>query len=298
MKFNGILTLVVTVLVVVLISTAAIIPIVQAAQEEQTTVVQNTGAYYVASPGIPSTGLEFVINVSGDKVVVNDYEFDLSGYGFLRTPIIVSDSFIVTATAGGTPSVGYLNFESIALNLNTLPISISIASDGTYTVTSGDSSDSGTCTKIVYASDKGTLGYFPNSGSVWIDHDKPYYIVGNMWGNSIVKNVSAFIEMNDGTPTVLALASALEMTLSSVTVSTVEEGELADKYTSPSVVIGYVDNDTPATITMSGGFLAPIDYTTISENDSMIIAMLGIIPVLLLVVPIMIVVRAFGMGRD
>ena len=43
---------------------------------------------------------------------------------------------------------------------------------------------------------------------------------------------------------------------------------------------------------------APIEYKYLSDNDSVIIAMLGIIPVLILLVPIMLVVRSFGVGRD
>ena len=47
-----------------------------------------------------------------------------------------------------------------------------------------------------------------------------------------------------------------------------------------------------------GAFVAPITYHIVTEDNDMTIAMLSIIPVLLLVVPIMIVVRSFGVGRD
>lgn len=288
--------------VIILMVTGAVIPAVENAQDDQRTIVQNTGAYYVSKMDSNITAIDFEIAIDGSNVTVNDYTVNLSSYSFMRVPIVVTDQFFVILNAGGSAAIGYYGYGNDVFSSDTISsISISIGSDGTYTATAGATTDSGTITKLIYAAKNGDMGFFnPSVSPVWIDNNVKAYAVTNSW-RSGYGDMSVLGEFDKSTFTLIS-SGIHTGTMSNVQLSKTiaESTDLAYKLaTSPSFTATLTVSDTDESVTLSNvGVIAPIDYTTISDNDASMISLFGIIPLLLIIVAVLYAVRLMGASRN
>lgn len=298
MKFNGILSLVVTVLIVVLISTAAIVPIVQAAQDDQRTEVQNSNERFRT---IESAD-DFTISKSGSMVTIGTktYDTNVNNYGLW----FISDQFAVVGGGSGQypilqvyDTVNKITFSLVANQILTF-------SGNTITYTYNNTDYSVDFTNGFVVSEAGTKGIwydFSSSGSktIYVDEGKPVeFITKTTTGiffdimydpKTETTNVISAYRADSENANVLVALDPSEYTL---TPAVFTETDLGYSYNSYGTIISYNGTDYRPFSSVD------LTYHILTNDDTMIIAMLGIIPTLLFVVPIMIIVRHFNVGRD
>ncbi len=306
MKFNGILTLVVTVLAVVLISSACIIPVVQSAQEEQYSTDNNANFRFKMIEGTDS----IVISADATGFNINATHYDVSGI----VTIAISPTIQISYYSGGgtynmaiqdaltATAISVSGSNTITLANNAYTVNTSTPTTGTYDAplyvadANGDYANYlGTSASPFFIDNDGVLtGYLQTSITVG---ENTVALRGIFKGTiDELKFVSAFNNTTHEVIPVNALSIAFASNSVPVEIDSVHSqisGRSFDvKYTVEGV--DYTSNGVIA----QNGLVAPVEYKYISDSDNVIIAMLGIIPVLLLLIPIMLVVRSFAVGRD
>lgn len=290
MKFNGILTLVVTVLAVVLISTACIIPIVENAQSEIRTNVNNSDFTFAMANGA-------VEIVTVPAIAVNGYAITDS-----RVVIAVGDDFTIYRYTAG------VNLK--LADSETVIKSASIANGTISYVASDDTTGTHTFTGMVYyASEKGDYALYndvatniPKGSTVYGFIDRDFTD-----GTNTIRFQASFVgTLEDGFSVYAKSVSTNPIKyLDEGSVSIVyEENETYNSISATPPIVTLTDGGTTYTSASNAAgvvkfqYMAPLSYQIITDNDSSIISLLGIIPMLLFVIPIMLVVRGFGVGRD
>ena len=301
MKFNGILTLVVTVLAVVLISSACIIPVVQSTQSAQYSPDNNSNELFVIADGAESTPTNpTVLELTEDGYLVINGVTDTQAYASNIEKIWANNVGIRV----NLMSSGYA-FQSTLWTDATTSSAISpvkLFYDGS-TLTGYDATDTVVMSVdsdfFIYPSSKGTYGQFDLRSadvrsSLHINKDATVFAGSNGNNYGFMKGTYA-----DGFQMVGYSGNSTLDTRTLTYTSVLSDDGLTWQFVSkPAMVLsdsaGVAESSTSDWINI----YAPIEYKYLSDNDSVIIAMLGIIPVLILLVPIMLVVRSFGVGRD
>ena len=298
MKFNGILTLVVTVLIVVLISTAAIVPIVESAQKEQKHIENNTSERYMAL----SDDSTVVLSVVDSEPAINGEKLST----IFGTPTITTSFWVVSDNVSMLAVYNVSNTSWVIWRLHywdsddQIAKQVSMNSSGTITCSDGvieyvaqDVSTTWSYTYLLVPSANGDYGAFYknelNTIDCFVDDESTIYIrsIGNNGNYTMAHGTLSDIVID------LAVISYNKIDGASIScVYTPTEYNASNKLTNITAL--------PNTVSMgsSAWVLVPIEYSVMTENDNMIYAMLGIIPVLLFVIPIMIIVRHFNVGRD
>lgn len=299
MKFNGILTLVVTVLVVVLISTAAIVPIVESAQKEQKHIENNTSERYMAMDDDGTVSFSLVDSepaMNGEKLsTIFGTPTENTSYWVVSDDVSLMATYIPASTTWISWKIHYWDEDNNIARQTTLSGTSTVeCSNGVIEYKSGDTVNySWDYTFLLVPSLDGDYGAYSrgelSSTDCFVDDDSIIYIrsVGNNGNYTMAHGKISDITID------LAVTSYNKIDGASVTCTyTPTEYNASNKLT--NIVA------TPNTVSMGSGawVLVPIEYSVMTENDNMISVMLGIIPVLLFVVPIMVIVRAFAIGRD
>lgn len=297
MKFNSILTLVVTVLVVVLISAAAIIPIVQEAQNGQTTTANNTDQRYSMIYG---DSFEVTIPTTG-QVAINGVNLTPMTYS---APLIVGDGFMIYMPGSGSPYVIIQYYDedatawkqsgnilSFTFNSGVISYTLEDTTTGTFTVMSNE---------LYYVASDGKFGYFRGGSTYDIDKDETVLVTVRQSGANGERG-SYSLKISDMTFTEIAplirgstATSDLNWTVSYT------ETEYGVEIT--NIVLSYVSGGETYTIDASVlnsaiTVVAPIEYTIVDSGGT-IYVLLGIIPMLVFLIPIILIVRGLGVGRD
>lgn len=302
MKFNGILTLVVTVLAVVLISSACIIPIVESAQQGVYTTGNNTNYQYQTILG-DDTGV-YRYEVKNNAIYLNDEVLNIaipeSGRWY--------NVFISDRCAAQLLSTGQINPEVVLPDEAIAPIIADsdalIFNNGTLEAYYGSSDTTktiGTYEWAMFLVDDGTLARSTVSGDKFVSNESDFYIFGN----------ASMINSSWTSGTFILTANPVDG-VKAITVSYVENSTLkySDDITGISVSgLEVVDAlhykfttmslTTPVgTNNVTTNTYIPIEYKYVGSDDSVTWALFGIIPLLVFLIPIMLIVRSFGVGRD
>lgn len=283
MNFKSITNTVVVLLAVVVIIAVIIIPVVQVAQHDQITEANNTTQRYFVSSA-DNMAVEF--GLDDGKTTINGTPVD--DIAPTSIAFAYTDKFLLRSLySGGSHSSWtiYGNYDSEGTSTTIEGVTVTIDDGSATIVKNSNPSVTFTCdvSVIMFPSSTGDYGlFYPNaSNPLYVDSDSTLYKVKGSTSSSFVyggqmTTLDAFFILESGTVTT---EGTLEIS-----------GEHIEDYGADYYKI----------TTGSGtyeSYVAPIKYHIVSEDNDITIAMLGIIPVLLLVVPIMIVVRTFT-GRD
>lgn len=279
---------------IIIISTVAI-PVIDDLQSTIHSTGQNTTQKFaVSNQAVDSVSIQ----LSGSVVTVN---------GFSLTPseqviIAISDDFrIVALDIGGTVQV-HVGTDS---DTNRTTGDITITNGNlTYTVYGSDTPTVKALTSpnILYASESGSYGQF-SGGLLNVNKDTVMYaVVSHTVSNAGLDPTSLYVSaVVKGT--YQGLASAFAYGANSASVS-IPEANITEKP-------GYLSIDTSKGVNISASavqgvystydfvqFVAPLQYTYYSDADSGLINLIGVIPILLILVPLMMAVRMIALRRN
>lgn len=292
MELNKIPALVVGLVVAILIVTVVAIPIIDDASSSIKSTENNTNYRFVSTSDITDT-VTVMTKSDNSGWTVNGTEFTASGLN------IISDGLIINATGAGDANISVFKGDSANTLLYSSIKSI-VFENGTWTITkTSDATVTGPYSFVIYPSNDGSIGYFwgnkhnvsvndtyfvKTSSTFYTGDDNSTYsanMILKMVGNSPTF-VSGFISYKDssGTTTNTPMTSSM---IKSVTGATLSEDRKSYSMTNVTIELSYtIGSVTTHTIT-SNTMFSPISYDYISENDSSIIKIIDIIPILLIV---------------
>ena len=307
MNFNTITTLIVSVIVVVLISAAALVPIIQAADDAQFTTANNVNVRYSAVVASDSE-TRYTIAPTSEGIEVNGELIDgivagTSYYYVVSTELFTAtyrntDSVLAIRPIGGStiglaPGADYLIMESGTA-------SYYIASTDTTTVL-------GTYDFAIIPDNDGAY-CLPNynSNDVFINHNTTFYaivpstVVDSTYSTGVaifefddtgIKSMLCrYVDPDDTTVKTTNDYTGIELSMNNL--SAVDS--ICSKFNGQTSF----DTENGTDINNNGYNYVPVEYNYISDQNSLTITLLGIIPLLIFVVPIMLIVRSFYNGRD
>lgn len=298
-KITGVVYGIVAVLVMILMITTVVIPIVEDAQNTQTTTDDNESYNFMA---VKSTDLSATITVSSGTITCNGATISEN----LKT-ILLADNFALYVPTAGVVTI--LDYENDVRGANVSTVTFSIV-HGTMTYSYNSTDYSVDLAGDVYiGAATGSYGGFLYTNPFSIDKDKKVVIVRPMLTSSKYVDVQ------------------LEGTLDNLQVKKIwvwdNVNSEYNEFTGDAnvVVSGYtlsddghtyvVSQDTTVTVTANIGGVdqtmalhgaastafAPIAYT-VTEQGGVINSILGVLPLMLLIVPIMAVVAMFNARRN
>lgn len=288
MDLKNITNTVVVLLAVVVIISAVIIPIVEVAQKEQYSIEQNTSMLYmIADESSDTVRIETINSVAYLNTVPLD---DLVDPTVTTTVYIWSEN----CAARSTYSTESLHWDSWYYVMNGTSLTTGFLTGTNYylifednTVTAYDKTDDSVYntadyTTLMLPSSSGSYGAWDLSTPIFVDDESKIYgayRLGNEW-----RLISGTVE--NLVPTLVLDSGGNDVTSTTTFTATSEKTDYnaSNKLTAISPRVSIV--------------FAPIDYTVISDEQSIYAVLYGVIPLLLLVLPIMIIVRSFRMGRD
>lgn len=286
----GVITLVV---IVILIFTIAI-PVIEDAQKEQTSVANNTNAIYAAA--IDNENVTLYINNQTGHWVINGVE---DTQDFLANAdkawgenicIFIqpsSDYYVLRATYYDTQ--WHVTAGMKQLTFDGEKITITLSNDSTVDIPSNF---------LLYPDSKGTYAVYKGSTSILgahINNDATAYI--GMTGTSY-----AFLsgDKTNGYTQIGGVRTTTDGydTVSSTPTYVESDDGLSYKYeVAPTIVLSDSTETLDDVTSDSVEYYVPLKYTYISSSDSMIIALLGVIPLILAIVPVMLAVQLMTGGR-
>ena len=270
MEMKQIITATVAVILICLVA----VPLIDDSTKEVYSITQNTAQkYYATSSGDLSEDLAITLeSVSNYKI--NGESYDLS----LNNIVIITDTGDIWVIYANNYNL-YQKSDNYAQRSLGIGGSTTFYTDGTYKATTSAGVEyTGTFSNVIYPSNDGDLGYFINSTAYANDaSDVIFFSIANAsygamfaikykaTGEEVEKIVSPF-------------ASGAEVTLTDAAISY----NSTDETIADNAINGltYKVGDTSYTLR---AFIAPLEYKTISENDSVIITILNLIPVMLVV---------------
>lgn len=274
MELNKIPILVVGLVVAILIVTVVAIPIIEDSSKEVRSTVQNTAQkYYATSSGDLSEDLTITLeSVSNYKI--NGESYDLS----LNNVVIITDTGDIWVIYANNYNL-YQKSDNYAQRSLGIGGSTTFYTDGTYKATTSAGVEyTGTFSNVIYPSNDGDLGYFINSTAYANDaSDVIFFSITNAsygamfaikykaTGEEVEKIVSPF-------------SNGAEVTLTNAAISY----NSTDETIADNAINGltYKVGDTSYTLR---AFIAPLEYKTITNNDSAVISIINIIPIVLIV---------------
>lgn len=269
MEMKQIITATVAVILICLVA----VPLIDDSTKEVYSVAQNTTQkYYATSSGDLSEDLTITLEST------NNYTINGENYQFLNNIVMITDTGDMWIIYGDNYNLYQKNSNYAQRSLG-IGGSTTFYTDGTYKATTSAGVEyTGTFGNVIYPSIDGDLGYFLNKTAYANDaSDVIFFSISNAsygamfaikykaTGEEVEKIVSPF-------------ASGAEVTLSDAAISY----DTTDETIADNAINGltYKVGDTSYTLR---AFIAPLEYKTITENDSVILTILNLIPVMLIV---------------
>lgn len=288
---SAVYSVVALVVIVILIATVCI-PVIEDAQKEQVTDYNNESVAY----RIADTTENITVTLYDSYITVNDLSIDKTDKS---TSILRCDNINLTLSGG------VFWFKDLSE-----PVNRSVTVNGSTVVISGNTwtigEDTGSVIGTLYViSDEGSIGeYYPSS-------ETPVYINDN----SVLSFMLSGVLTAEGMESVF-YSAIMRGTIGNLQIISMYVGETplvnptatvtlsADSYTAIDPIcyaltgingtITYTDSDVTYSGSLStANIFAPIAYQALSDNDSMIYSLLGVIPLMLLMIPIMVCVGIF-----
>lgn len=309
MNFKNIAYTVVVLMVTIVIITSAVLPIVETAQLEQRTEANNTTMKYSSVSTSDGVDVSIVYDSNNtNPITVNDYTVPIESNGVGL--ISCSDSFAIYKF--GTHAYLDVIVSDSAVKYKALEVTLQNGTISFIETTNNTEIEGVISGTVLYAASSGDYGEFYSTGDIYFSPGAIVYQIHN--SSSSLNEVDG-----DGH---LSVGGLYKYEVSSELVSTDVllpslEGQDPEKLTSQKLSKSFTYDDvkdlykatnTSATLTatydsvdysrnISLSMFAPIEYTYISDSNSVNSVMLGLIPILLFMVPIMIVIR-FIAGRN
>lgn len=269
MEMKQIITATVAVILICLVA----VPLINDSTKEVYSITQNTTQkYYATSSGDLSEDLTITLE-SNSNYKINGESYDLS----LNNIVIITDT-------GDIWVIYANNYNLYQKSSNYAQRSLGIGgfttfyTDGTYKATTSAGVEyTGTFGNVVYPSNDGDLGYFINSTAYANDaSDVIFFSISGSNGAMFAIKYKATGEEVE--KIVSPFASGAEVTLTDAAISY----DSTDETIADNAINGltYKVGDTSYTLR---AFIAPLEYKTITENDSVILTILNLIPVMLVV---------------
>lgn len=275
---------VLSILVAVIIVATVAIPVIEDSSKDIHSTVQNTTQkYYATSSSDLSEDLTITLE-SASNYKINGESYDLS----LNNIVIITDT--------GDMWVIYANnYNLYQKSGNYAQRSLGIGgfttfyTDGTYKATTSAGVEyTGTFGNVVYPSNDGDLGYFINSTAYANDaSDVIFFSISGSNGAMFAIEYKATGEEVEKIVSPFASGAGVTLTDAAISYNSSDE-TIADNAING---LTYKVGDTSYTLR---SFIAPLEYKTITENDSAMISILQIVPLLLLIVPVMMAVRMYS----
>lgn len=290
---------VLSILVAVIVVATVAIPVIEDSSKEIRTSQNNVSEKYMMSESTTGditieateTAGTFIINGESKTFISGDY-----GGGFWC--ILTNNLFVRLYSTSSW--VLFDGLPASSTNLGTTG-KVEINNKGwTVTIPSGSSGAgtyTGTYDWICYPNEKGNYGLYRFSGNMYVDNDSTVFAIKEsrntgsdgamttpavIWSGSIDGGDNTKIAWNRTSDQVIDVSSSTD-----VHIQYSEKGEVSTKIS--GVTVEYGDNSASiATV------IIPIEYHVITENDSAMISILQIVPLLLLIVPVMMAVRMYS----
>lgn len=285
---------VLSILVAVIVVATVAIPIVEDSSKDIRTSSNNTTQRYMAAD---NTDVEIALNDDKSAYLINGYSAPLE-YGIIY---YVSDDIICFYGKASTTSPSLSILTSSAF----YTIDKVVVSGGTCTGydSAGEVAMTIPSTGTQYAiSESGTYGFFTPTTSTPLIVNKDSIIFG-----LVTKNLTSTSESS------IAFRGFYKGTIDNLTLVAASDTATIDTANVTSSQLLYTDlgNDSyqitnrslTITATVSGEeytgagpltIFAPIEYKIITQNDSAMISLLQIVPLLLLIVPVMMAIRMYS----
>lgn len=292
---NAVYGVVCLVVIVILIATVGI-PVIEDAQKEQISVEQNTTEKFAVSSGEIS---EVTISITEGSLTVNDYVITTTGS---RMVAFADDFFIYSNSATSSLGLAIDGTSTIVSGLTEIVIN-----DANKTISYSSSTANYTGT-LYYASEKGDYGSFAYSNPVYFNDDSILFFsvfdgpfVNNELSPNTIRGSVFFKGTYDDLQKMVAIKTLNNVSTApnaaAVTLSDITEVDSICKSTNAQTLFDMTITDDTGTYSYSrpsGNWyqmIAPIEYQYISDNDSMIVSLLSVIPLVLLIIPVMIAVN-------
>lgn len=283
---------IVALVVIVLVIATTVVPIIEEAQKEQTTAYNNEDFAFRV---LDTTTADLTIRwLSTTSYSINDvvYEHVTTGR------ILISDNILVAFAPNNLQVRDHAETGESGFNLDTLS---SAGTDQTVTISNGvlTTNAGKTCDVIgdvlVRTNDaKATYGVFAYSVPCVVDYNSIVYSAATFTLNE--KSYSLILSGKYNALSVKAaycttdnaVADESKFTVAFKSNSIGEDYGVSVGLKNYTAEVTYTDSGQTYTKTITLYLYAPIEYHMITTSDSAIIAMLGIIPVMMFIIPIMI----------
>lgn len=300
MKFKIITSVVVSVLLVIIISSAAIIPIVQVAQEEQKTTGNNASQLFSVALGSSD---DVDVAIIDNEYYINGVKYSGSLTGIATNAKFWGENFSARMYPG-TQIRFEIVFDDGVSSTHDVRASAISYHNGVITFTDYQTQTEYTVSSdfFIYISEKGDYAEYSMTNqqvrdSVSINNDATIFIGSNAKTYALVRGtVDSLNYVGDFTYYGTDSTSYVYDSISITSVAS-DDGLTYKVGSTPTMNLIQVSDDTSVPITTLLVYV-PIEYDYISDSDSATISMLAIIPTLIFVIPIMLIVRSFAMGRD
>lgn len=270
--------------VIILMVTGAVLPAVENAQNTQITETNNTTQRYFVS----SSALSVELGAADGEATINGVkvsQITTSDSAYAFTDKFALRSLKSSDTWSTWMIIGLFDTTETITKIEGATVSIV---DGSATITRiSNPSDTFTCevSKVMYPSATGDYGLFytSNSTPLYVDADSDLYRIKVGGTNAYVQagkmdTLTAYFTYDNGT-------------ITTGETYTVPSAEHIEEYGSDY----YKITESPGSF---GAFVAPIKYHIVADNDSMLISLFGIIPLLLIIVAVLYAVRLMGASRN
>lgn len=282
---------------IIIISTVAI-PIIDDLQDQQTTVVQNTTEKYVSSA---NTDGAVTLSFVGTSFYVNGVETDKPTWA-----VLAASPKMILASSGATATTMQLITKDLRVVITSLTWN-----NGNVSYVAGDSTE-GTVSDvgdIFYVAKKGDYGlFYGTTDDYHINVDQKALVVAHKGWASTSPAFDGVFELKNGEFTASDFtleANTLtygepfaDVTTWSFGGSIVKDGDSPNYVVSP-LSLTYVNPSNSTSYTDVGVYVfAPLAYNIISSEDASMINLIGIIPIILILVPLMMAVRMMALKRN
>lgn len=291
-KLNTIVYGLVSLVVIVLLVATVAIPIVEDAQNDVTTTNVNAGARFSYADNSEDLNLSILAtDVSTKSYKVNGEDVTVTttfSYRYITDKCYIA---LYNGEISGltSPSIHFADGDKLEII------------NGAFTFTPADTEVDPTTTTITMMfgyDEDGEFGdyyYTSYNGNLKIDNDKPSYVFFNISANTpyifaeFDKDGNSDIKAQFGHSGYLDCTLSVDLTSSAYNSYSWELESFTETLTVISTSAEYTSS--------SFDIIVPIEYT-ITDTNSNIYTLLGIIPLLLIVIPIVIVARLVTNGRD
>lgn len=277
---------VVALLIVVLLTAVTIVPVINDIQNDITTTNTNATARYSAVVSTNDIDFEVVVvDVANEIYTINGVTVDTTTDSFWR---VYSDDFLMSLSTTSINGVGFTSGSYSFADGDKMTII-----DGAWTFDFADPEKTditGEISTLIYRDANGTYGEFSSSpGGKKVNNDVTWYVYSQGSGQR-----NAVWEANRTTYSVLGQwvtsTGAETSAEGTATVTTTDYNDYAYQIESASFTLGSYTTATTL-------YFFPLEYTVV-DTDSSDYVLLGIIPMLMFVLPIIMVVRMISGRRD